>query len=75
MKTLDYNNLIVMFDNIENENMLLKSNLKLFEETIRKKDTEITVSLNFKKCMPYFKFYRVRLNTIQNNVIYTKNCC
>lgn len=45
MKTLDYNNLIVMFDNIENENMLLKSNLKLFEETILKKDTEITVSL------------------------------
>jgi len=34
-----------MFDNIENENMLLKSNLKLFEETILKKDTEITVSL------------------------------
>jgi len=34
-----------MFDNIENENMMLKSNLKLFEETIQKKDIEITVSL------------------------------
>ncbi|XP_016662205.1 interaptin isoform X2 [Acyrthosiphon pisum] len=41
-KTLDYNNLILMFDNIENENMKLKSNLKLFEETIQKKDIEIT---------------------------------
>lgn len=34
-----------MFDNIESENMMLKKNLKLFEETIQAKDTEITVSL------------------------------
>lgn len=33
-----------MFDNIENENMILKTNMKLSEETIQKKDTEITVS-------------------------------
>ena len=37
-----------MFDNIENENMMLKSNLKLFEETIQKKDIEIIVSLKKK---------------------------
>lgn len=43
-----------MFDNIENENMLLKSNLKSFEETIQKKDIEITVSFK-KTLMPYFK--------------------
>lgn len=49
MKTLDYNNLILMFENIENENMLLKSNLKLFEETIQKKDTEI-ISLKDELC-------------------------
>ncbi|KAL4131608.1 hypothetical protein QTP88_008900 [Uroleucon formosanum] len=48
-KTLDYNNLILMFDNIENENMLLKSNLKSFEETIQKKDIEI-ISLKDELC-------------------------
>ncbi|CAI6368867.1 unnamed protein product [Macrosiphum euphorbiae] len=48
-KTLDYNNLILMFDNIENENMMLKSNLKLFEETIQKKDIEI-ISLKDELC-------------------------
>ncbi|XP_026816304.1 uncharacterized protein PFB0765w-like isoform X1 [Rhopalosiphum maidis] len=41
-KTSDYNNLILMFDNIESENMMLKNNLKLFEETIQAKDKEIT---------------------------------
>ncbi|XP_060836163.1 paramyosin-like [Rhopalosiphum padi] len=41
-KTSDYNKLILMFDNIESENIMLKKNLKLFEETIQAKDTEIT---------------------------------
>lgn len=33
-----------MFDTIESENITLKRNLKLYEETIQTKDTEITVS-------------------------------
>jgi len=33
-----------MFDTIESENITLKRNLKLYEETIQAKDTEITVS-------------------------------
>ncbi|XP_027840643.2 putative leucine-rich repeat-containing protein DDB_G0290503 isoform X1 [Aphis gossypii] len=41
-KTSDYNDLILMFDNIESENITLKRNLKLYEETIQAKDTEIT---------------------------------
>ncbi|KAF0772968.1 putative leucine-rich repeat-containing protein isoform X1 [Aphis craccivora] len=41
-KTSDYNDLILMFDTIESENITLKRNLKLYEETIQAKDTEIT---------------------------------
>lgn len=36
-----------MFDDIENDNMSLKENMKLLKETLQKKDTEIIVS--FKK--------------------------
>ncbi|KAL5245443.1 hypothetical protein ACI65C_012853 [Semiaphis heraclei] len=68
MKTLDYNNLIVMFDNIENENMLLKSNLKLFEETIRKKDTEIT-SLKDELCNKSITNNPTNISGQENNAV------
>ncbi|XP_025202114.1 putative leucine-rich repeat-containing protein DDB_G0290503 isoform X2 [Melanaphis sacchari] len=42
MKTSEYNNLILTFDNVESENMMLKENMKLFEATIKAKDLEIT---------------------------------